>query len=99
LISINEIDRAAGDQGLPQAAHGSLPKSPSGVGRLADLDQCGQQNGALSFRLKAIGGTASRIGQTQLDDGARLLLEKETLTREELPLLDIPLPAVAARRV
>ena len=32
----------------------------------------------------------------QLDEGARLLLEKETLTREELPLLEIPLPAVAA---
>jgi cell division protease FtsH len=32
----------------------------------------------------------------QLDEGARLLLEKETLTREELPLLDIPLPAVVA---
>jgi cell division protease FtsH len=32
----------------------------------------------------------------QLDEGARLLLEKETLTREELPLLEIPLPTVAA---
>jgi cell division protease FtsH len=32
----------------------------------------------------------------QLDEGARLLLEKETLSREELPLLEIPLPAVAA---
>jgi cell division protease FtsH len=32
----------------------------------------------------------------QLDEGARLLLEKETLTREELRLIEIPLPAIAA---
>jgi cell division protease FtsH len=32
----------------------------------------------------------------QLDEGARLLLQKETLTREEIPVLETTLPAVAA---
>jgi cell division protease FtsH len=41
-----------------------------------------------------------RKHRKQLDEGAKLLLEKETLTREELPMLrELELPVAAASRV